>query len=218
MNRLKILLVLLAFAPAPAFAQSQPLPQPRPGANYSELKPPLAVETADKVEVTEFFWYGCPHCYSLEPDLESWVKKLPADAEFKRVPAVLSAAWEPHARFYYAFEALGILERMHRPFFDALHRDRLQIDRIEAVNQWLEKNGIDPKKFAETTRSFGVSSKVKRAAQLSAAYRLDGVPLLAVQGRYTISAEQGASQQGMLKVAEYLIDVARKDLKPAAKK
>ena len=214
MNRLRTLLYALALAPVIALAQAEP----RPGANYTELKPPLPVETAGKVEVIEFFWYGCPHCYNLEPALESWTKKLPADVEFKRIPAVLSANWEPHARFFYAFEALGVLERMHRPFFDALHRDRLQLDKIDAVNQWLEKNGIDPKKFAETTRSFGVSDKVKRAAQLSAAYRLEGVPLLAVQGRYSISAEQGGSQQGMLGITEYLINVARKDVKHAQSK
>jgi thiol:disulfide interchange protein DsbA len=214
MKRLRLLLSLLALAPVIALAQIEP----RPGANYSELKPAQPVETAGKVEVIEFFWYGCPHCYSLEPALESWTKKLPADVEFKRIPAVLSANWEPHARFYYAFEALGVLERLHRPFFDALHRDHLQLDKIEAVNQWLAKNGLDPKKFAETTRSFGVSGKVKRAAQLSAAYRLDGVPLLAVHGRYTVSAEQGGSQQGMLGIAEYLINASRKDLKPAPQK
>ena len=209
MKRLRLLLSVLALAPVIALAQIEP----RPGANFSELKPAQPVETAGKVEVIEFFWYGCPHCYSLEPALETWTKKLPADVEFKRIPAVLSDNWEPHARFYYAFEALGVLERMHRPFFDALHRDRLQLDKIEAVNQWLVKNGLDPTKFAETTRSFGVSGKVKRARQLSAAYRLDGVPLLAVQGRYTISAEQGGSQQGMLGITEYLINVSRKDLK-----
>ena len=209
MKYMKLLAALLAFAPALAFAQSQPMP----GANYSVLKPPRGAETPGKVEVIEFFWYGCPHCYSLEPPLENWIKKLPPDAEFKRVPAVLSANWEPHARFYYAFEALGVLERLHRPFFDALHRDHLRIDNVEAVNQWLTKNGVDAKKFAATTSSFGVTTKVKRASELSKAYRLDGVPLLAVQGRYTISAEQGGSQQGMLRVTEYLIDLARKDLK-----
>ena len=207
MKRFRFLLALLAAVPGFALAQ------PAPGTNYSELKPAQRVETPGKVEVIEFFWYGCPHCYSLEPVLESWVRKLPPDVDFKRVPAVLSANWEPHARFYYAFEALGVLERLHRPFFDALHRDRLRVENVDAVNQWLTKNGIDPKKFADTTRSFGVTSKVKRAAQLSAAFRLEGVPLLAVHGHYTVSPEQGGTQQGMLQVTDYLIGLARKDLK-----
>jgi thiol:disulfide interchange protein DsbA len=211
---LRVAVALFGFAPALALAQLEP----RPGANYTELKPAQSVESAGRVEVIEFFWYGCPHCYSLEPALDAWTKKLPADVEFKRVPAVLSANWEPHGRIYYTFEALGVLERLHRPFFDALHRDSLRIDNAEAMNQWLSKNGVDPKKFAETSRSFGVSSKVKRAAQLSVAYRLDGVPLLAVQGRYTVSAEQGGSQQGMLGITEYLIGLSRKDLKPVSQK
>lgn len=214
MKWFRVAVALFAFAPALTLAQLEP----RPGANYTELKPAQSVESAGRVEVIEFFWYGCSHCYSLEPALEAWTKKLPADVEFKRVPAVLSANWEPHGRIYYTFEALGVLERLHRPFFDALHRDKLRIDNVEAMNQWLSKNGVDPKKFAETTRSFGVNSKVKRAAQLSAAYRLEGVPLLAVQGRYTVSAEQGGSQQGMLGITEHLIGLSRKDLKPASQK
>ena len=212
MKWLRSAVALLVFFPALVVAQ------PKPGVDYSELKPAQPVESAGKVEVLEFFWYGCPHCYTLEPALENWVKKLPPDADFKRIPAVLSSSWEPHARFYYAFEALGVLERLHRPFFDAIHRDRLRLDSVEAVNQWLAKNGVDAKKFADTTRSFGVTSKVKRAAQLSAAYRVDGVPMLAVQGRYTVSTEQGGSQQGMLDITSFLMGQSRKDLKQPARK
>ena len=207
MRYLRFLAALVTLAPALA------LSQPMPGANYSELKPPQGAESPGKVEVIEFFWYGCPHCYSLEPALETWSKKLPPDVAFVRVPAVLSQAWAAHAQAYYAFESMGMLDKLHRPFFDAIHRDHLKVENQAAMEQWLSKQGVDPKKFSDTARSFGVATKVKRAAQLSASYRLDGVPLLAVQGRYTVSAEQGGSQQGMLKVVDYLIDVSRKDLK-----
>jgi thiol:disulfide interchange protein DsbA len=190
-----------------AVAQAEPVA----GKDFSVLATPQAVETPGKIEVLEFFWYGCPHCHSLEPVLEPWSKKLPSDAQFRRIPAVLSDGWVPHARIYYAFEALGVLERVHKPFFDAIHRDRLNITSEAAMNQWLEKNNIDRKKFDEAVKSFGVQAKVKRAAQLSAAYKLDGVPMLAVNGRYTISAEQGGSQAGMLNVTQSLIDIARKD-------
>ncbi|MBI3370427.1 MAG: thiol:disulfide interchange protein DsbA/DsbL [Betaproteobacteria bacterium] len=212
MKWLRFAVALFIFFPALVSAQ------PRPGVDYGELKPAQPAESAGKVEILEFFWYGCPHCYTLEPALENWVKKLPPDTDFKRVPAVLSANWEPHARIYYAFEALGVLEKLHRPFFDAIHRDHLSVANEAAVNQWLAKNGVDAKKFADTTRSFGVSSKVKRAAQLSAAYRVDGVPMIAVQGRYTVNAEQGGSQQGMLDVTSFLIGQSRKDLKQPARK
>jgi protein dithiol oxidoreductase (disulfide-forming) len=111
---------------------------------------------------------------------------------------------------FYAFEALGVLERLHRPFFDALHRDRLKSRDAAPMNEWLQKNGVDVKKYDEAAKSFGVQSKVRRATQLSAAYRIDGTPALAVHGRYTVSAEQGRTQQGMLAIADYLIGVARK--------
>lgn len=192
--------------------------QPRPGADYLELKAPQPTEAPGKVEVVEFFWYGCPHCYSLEPVLEAWVKKLPADAQFKRIPAILSESWAPHARIYYAFEALGVLDRVHKPFFDAIHRDRLNIASEEAMNEWLQKNGIERKAFDSAVRSFGVQAKVKRAAQLTAAYQVDGVPLLAVQGKYTVGAEQSATRDKMLATTGELIVLARKDLPKAAEK
>lgn len=186
--------------------------QLRPGADYSVLKVAQPVESKGKVDVVEFFWYRCPHCYSLEPTLEAWVKKLPADVHFRRVPAVLSDNWAIDARIFYAFEALGVLDRVHRAFFDAIHKDRLVITNETAMTEWLTKQGIDRKKFDAAYSSFGVQTQVKRAAQQSAAYQLDGVPMLAVQGRYTVSGEQGGSHSGMVAKVEQLIEMARKDL------
>jgi thiol:disulfide interchange protein DsbA len=208
-SSLTAVFALLAALLLPAGAQAQLAA----GKDYSVLNPAQVTEAAGKIEVVEFFWYGCPHCYSLEPALEAWVKKLPADTQFRRIPAVLSESWAPHAQAFYAFEALGVLDRVHKPFFDAIHRDRLNISREDAMKQWLEKNGVDFKRFTDAARSFGVQAKVKRAVQLSSAYKLDGVPMLAVQGKYTISAEQGGSRERMLAVTEALIDVSRKDLK-----
>lgn len=199
---------VLGFAPGTTLAQ----PQPQPGANFSELNPTLPVESKGKVEVLEFFWYGCPHCYALEPLLEDWVKRLPTDAEFRRVPAVLSQNWISHAQVYYAFEALGVTDRLHRPFFDAVHRERLQVDNQQAFEGWLQRQNVDPKKFNDAARSFGVQSLVKRAARVTAAYRIDGVPALAVHGRFTVSASQAPSREGMLEIADYLIGVSRKSL------
>ena len=191
------------------------LAQPQPGANFSELIPPQPVESKGKVEVLEFFWYGCPHCYTLEPLLEEWVKRLPADAAFRRLPAVLSQNWVPHAQVYYAFEALGLTGKLHRPFFDAVHRERLQVSNQQAFEEWLRRNGVETKKFNDAARSFGVQSLVKRAARVTAAYRIDGVPALAVHGRYTVSAGQAPSREAMLEIADYLIGVSRKSLAAA---
>jgi len=126
------------------------------------------------------------------------------------VPAVLNPAWANEAAVFYTFEVLGVLARLHRPFFDAIHRDRLSTRDSVSFNDWLQKNGVEVKKFDETVKSFGVQSKVRRATQLSAAYRIDGTPALAVHGRFTVSAEQARTQRGMLATTEYLIGVARK--------
>ena len=211
MNRLTALAATLfaaAIALFPLAAQSQL----KVGADYSVLKAVQPVEANGKIEVVEFFWYRCPHCYSLEPVLEPWSKKLPSDVQFRRIPAVLSDSWAVDAGIYYTFEALGVLDKVHKPFFEAIHKDRLDIRSEAAMTEWLEKHGIERKKFDETYKSFGVQTKVKRAAQLSAAYQLEGVPMLAVQGKYTISTDQGGSQTGMLANTEQLVGVVRKGL------
>jgi thiol:disulfide interchange protein DsbA len=186
--------------------------EPVAGRNYTVLDPALPVESGDKIEVLEFFWYGCPHCYHLQPYMEKWIKTLPNDVVLRRVPAIFNQRWARDAYTFYAFEALGVLEKVHRPFFDAIHRDRLQSDNKEAMHEWLRKEGIDPKKFDEAVNSFGVQSKVRRAMQLTAGYRIDGTPSLAVNGRYRISADQASTQEDMLATANYLIGLERKRL------
>jgi thiol:disulfide interchange protein DsbA len=211
MNRIRrtlIAAIAAAAAPVPAALRAQTAGDP----GYTVLTQPLPVENPAKVEVAEFFWYGCPHCYTLEPAIEAWIPKLPADAYFRRIPAVFSQRWALDAAVYYTFEALGVLAKLHRPFFDAIHRDHLKTDNRAALDEWLGRNGVDTKKFDESMKSFGVQSKLKRAAQFSAASKIDGTPALMVQGRYTISTEQGGSHQGMLANAERLIPVVRKTL------
>ena len=211
MNRFNALAASLLAATTLVLMVPAAQAQPRPGQDYSELKIAQPLEAKGKVEVVEFFWYRCSHCYNLEPILEPWVKKLPGDVQFRRIPAVLSDSWAIDAAYFYTFEALGVLDKVHRPFFDAIHRDKLDIRSEAAMTEWLKKNGIERKKFDETYKSFGVQAKVKRAAQLSAAYQLEGVPMLAVQGKYTVTVDQGGSQPGMLATAEKLVDMVRKN-------
>jgi thiol:disulfide interchange protein DsbA len=206
--RRRTLVAALGLAPLAGFAQAR---RPEAGVDFSELRPQQPVEAKGKVEVLEFFWYGCPHCYTLEPLLEKWVAQLPADVQFRRVPAVFNDNWARDAAIFYTFEALGVLERLHRPFFDAIHRDRLSTRDPVSRNDWLQKNGVDVKRFEDAYKSFGVQTKVRRAQQLSVAYRIDGTPALAVHGRYTISAEQARTQARMLSIADYLVAVVRKD-------
>ena len=209
MNKIRrTLIAAMAAAMAPISLRAQQDAAP----GYTALQNALPVENPGKVEIAEFFWYGCIHCYNLEPALEAWLPKLPADAYFRRVPAVFNERWAHDAAIFYSFEALGVLEKLHRPFFDAIHKDRLKTDNPAALGEWLTKNGLDPRKFEATMKSFGVQSKMKRAAQLTSASRIDGTPALMVQGRYTISADQGRSPEGMLASAGRLIPVARKTL------
>ena len=199
----------LAALGAPLALRAQQL---RPGVDYVVLKPELPVDTQGKIEVLEFFWYGCPHCYGLEPLLETWLQKLPADVQFRRIPAVFNERWAKDAAIFYALEASGNLERLHRPLFDAIHRDALKTDNGQAVGQWLSKNGVDTKKFDEVGRSFSVQSKVRRAAQLSTAYRIEGTPAMAVHGRYTVGTDRG--HNAMLATVDYLIEQVRRNAPP----
>ena len=203
MNRIRRSLIVtplavLALAPLAARAQR--------AAPYVELNPPQQVESANKIEVLEFFWYGCIHCYNLESKIETWLKQKPADVEFRRVPAVLSDRWAHDAVIFYTFDALGLLEKLHRPFFDAIHRDRLRTDNLEALHAWLEKQGVDSKKFQATGKSFGVQTKTRRAIQMTSNYKIDGTPAMAVHGRYTVPAAED-----MLETVSQLVTAVRKN-------
>jgi thiol:disulfide interchange protein DsbA len=198
MNRYRRALIgAIALAPFASLAQ------PRPA--FTEIRPPMPTEAEGKIEVAELFWYGCIHCYNLEPALEVWQKKLPPDVKFRRIPAVFNERWAHDAGIFYTFEAMGLLEKLHRPFFDAIHRDHLQTSNSAALTEWLSKNGVDAKRFNETLKSFGIQSKVRKATQLTVASKIDGTPAMVVQGRYQV----GASDRMLDNVSE-AVDVARK--------
>lgn len=192
--------VAAALAPvSPALAQGGP---------YTEV-PQLPVESGSKIEVAEFFWYGCIHCYNLEPNIEAWLKRIPPDVHFRRIPAVFNNRMAGDAAIYYAFEALGLVDKLHKPFFDAIHKGGLKLGDNGAVTDWVAKQGVDAAKFTDTMKSFGVQSKVRRAAQHTLAAKIDGTPAMLVQGRYSISAEQ-AGREGFMKVVDQVVEIARK--------
>jgi len=193
--------------------------QPTAGVEYRELPTPQPTDTVGKIEVIEFFWYGCPHCYNFEPVLTPWVKKLPKDTQFRRIPAIFNDEWEQSARAYYALEAIGEGERLHKPLFDAVHQDtRLKVANEAALTEWLAKQGVDTKKFAAAYRSFSVEGKVKRAKQLTQAYKIEGVPSMAVNGKYVVITDNIKSFDQMVEVADYLIERSRKEDSKAAPK
>lgn len=200
MNRVRRSLVAaIGLAPLGAAAQQQGRPA------YFELNPPQPVESPGKIEVAYFFWYGCIHCYNLEPKLETWQKTLPADVYVRRVPAVFNQRWAQDAAIFYGFEALGLTDRLNRPLFEAIHRERLRTDNGPALSAWLETQGVDAKKVQSAVESFAVQSKTRRAARLTSEFKIDGTPTLVVHGRYVV-----ASGEGMLDTVERLVGAVRK--------
>ena len=183
--------------------------------DYREIKPAQSTEPGPKVEVIEFFWYGCPHCFDLEPTLKKWLEHKPADVTFRRVPAIFRQSWVPGAQTFYTLESMGELDRMHSKVFDAIHVERQPFNDMAAITAWMGKNGLDAKKFEDTAKSFAVSGKVQRAQQMSAAYQLTGVPAVVVDGKYIAL---GNSFDGMLAIVDQLIDRARTERAAAAKK
>ncbi len=193
------------------FAAGLAQAQPTAGVEYRELSAAQPNDAPGKIEVIEFFWYGCPHCFNFEPVIDPWVKKLPKDVQFRRVPAIFNAEWEQGARAYYALEAIGEGERLHKPLFDAVHKDtKLKVANEAALTEWLVKQRVDSKKFAAAYRSFSVEGKVKRAAQLTQAYKIEGVPTMAVNGKYVVVTDNIKSFEQMLAVADHLVEQSRK--------
>jgi thiol:disulfide interchange protein DsbA len=179
------------------------------GRDYARLAQPLPMPATGKVEVVEFFGYWCPHCNSFEPALDAWSRKLPADVTFRRVPVAFSAPQEPYAKIYYALEALGLLEQMHRKVFAAIHVQHQHLEKDSEIVAFMTANGVDAAKFSETFKSFTVASKFKQARQLADAYRIDGVPTLGIHGRFFTSPSLAGGADQALRVTDQLIQRAR---------
>lgn len=184
---------------------------PVEGRHYTKLAQPVPVSApAGKIEVVEFFSYGCPHCYALEPTLEGWAKRLPNDVVLKRVPVGFNALYENYQKIFYALEAMGQLEGMHMKVFNAIHQQRQRLDKEADIAAFMTANGLDGAKFIELYKSFSVQSKARQAQQLSQAYKIEGVPTMAVQGRYTTSGSQAGSNERALAVTDALVQSVRK--------
>jgi len=158
------------------------------GRNYVRLSQRLPVSVpAGKIEVIEFFWYGCPHCNAFEPTLEAWVKKLPSDVVFRRVHVGFRPTFEPQQRLYVTLEAMGLVDALQRKIFYAIHQQGARLDKPEQIFDFVASNGVDRAKFIETFNSFGVQTKVRQGKQLAESYKIDGVPALGIHGRYYTS-------------------------------
>ena len=182
------------------------------GENFVTYNPPRATESRDRIEVTEFFWYGCDHCFNMEPEIQAWLKKAPKDVVFRRVPAVFPGRdggpgqWASGAALYYTLEAMGLGEKFHEDIFKAIHRERVDLFSEKGMVAWLGKKGVDTKSFSATYQSFAIRSKVLQAMQVTQAHGLDGVPAVVVSGRY-----RAINGPETFAVVDALIDRVRKD-------
>ncbi|MEI6618985.1 MAG: thiol:disulfide interchange protein DsbA/DsbL [Betaproteobacteria bacterium] len=202
------LAALAALQMPAAWAQFQ---KPVAGTDYAVLETAAPVEAAaGKIEVVEFFWYNCPHCNAFEPILSDWAKKLPKDVAFRRVPVAFNAGFAPQQRLYYSLEAMGLLEKVHPKVFAAIHVEKLNLVKGEAITEWIGKNGVDTEKFLAQYNSFGVVTKAQRATQLQNAFKVEGVPALGVAGRFYTDGTMARSMERALLVVQSLLDDIRK--------
>jgi thiol:disulfide interchange protein DsbA len=184
--------------------------KPVAGKDFHILDAKAPVEApAGKIEVVEFFWYSCPHCNIFEPALANWVKALPKDMAFKRSHVAFNDGFVPQQRLFLALEAMGMLEKLHVKVFNAIHSEKVNLAKGDAITDWVVKQGVDKAKFLEQYNSFSVSTKATRSTQLQNAYRVEGVPALGIAGRFYTDGSMAGSMERALQVAEYLIAEVR---------
>lgn len=211
MNRLFAILALAAALVLPQQGQATEV-----GKDYLVISPAQPTDVKKgQVEVLEFFWYRCPHCFDLEPELNAWARKLPKGVVLKKVPGILNPSWAALARAYYALEALGMLEKLHGEVFDAIHVKGMDLNPPEQFFDWAVTKGVDRRQIADAYNSFAVNTKVMRAQQLTNAFRLNGVPAFAVNGKFVTSAYLTGGNPSLFKTLDELI---AKELKKNDKK
>ena len=181
------------------------------GFDYRILPIAQTVETKGKVEVIEFFWYGCPHCYDFEPELSSWVKRQPKDVVFKRVPVAFRDDFMPHSQLFYALEAMGKGDALNEKVMYAMHKENKRLLTEPEIADWVASQGIDRNTFLATYRSFAVISKARAAKQMAEAYRIDGVPTIVMQGKYVTSPSIAGTKAKAILVMDYLEEKIRKN-------
>lgn len=201
-------LVLMALVALPLMALSALAEEWVEGEHYDVITPALRGKS-DKIEVTEFFWYGCTHCYSFEPQIAQWKKSLADDVVVVGSPAMWNALMEVHAKAFYAAQVLGVLDKVHMPLFQAINVDRRRLDSEDELAALFATNGVAREDFRRAFNSFGVGSQVRQANSRARSARITGTPAMMVAGKYRISTRKAGSQANMLKLATFLIEKER---------
>ncbi|MEY3814029.1 MAG: hypothetical protein RJA18_494 [Pseudomonadota bacterium] len=181
------------------------------GFDYRVLPITQPIDAKGKVEVIEFFWYGCPHCYEFEPELKGWIKRQNKDVVFKKVPIAFREELMPHSQLFYALETLGKGDALNDKVMFAMHRENKRLLNENEIADWVAAQGVDRNAFLAAYRSFAVLSKARAANQLGNAYRIDGVPTVAVQGKYITSPSIAGSRAKAVNIMDFLVNKVRKD-------
>ena len=179
------------------------------GTHYNRLDNPVRTESDSGVEVAEVFWYGCPHCYAFKPLVEAWAEDRPDDVDYVQIPAALGKSWEPHARAFFALEAMGERDKVHDALFDALAGERRPLNSGEALAEFVSGYGVDGEQFLENYNSFGVNMRMQKAQAKIRGARITGTPTMLVNGKYTVSASMAGGHEAVLEVVDYLIEKER---------
>jgi len=183
----------------------------REGQDYYVLSDSQPVREGNSIEVIEFFWYGCPHCYHLNPYIKTWLENPPEDVKFRYVPAILQSGWVHGAKLFYALDAIKETGRLHDKVYDAIHRDNINLTNDSVLFDWVTVLGIDTDRFTQSFRSFEIQNMVARSTLMSRQYQLTGVPTLVIDGRYVTSGRKGGSSEDAIMVIEQLLEKVRRE-------
>ena len=201
---------LLVVAATASFAQAQQATAPyQAGREYLRLDPPRPVATGSRIEVLEFFYYGCPICYEFQPHMSRWMYQAPSYVALQRVPVLSSENWEPFAKLYYALEILGEVGRLHWPVYDNFHFDGKKLNEARDMIDWVSHNGVDRDKFINALESEGVKARLERSRELVKLYEVRGVPSVVVDGKYLTSARLAGGTRQLAQVVDFLVKQAR---------
>jgi len=206
MRKTLIFILTTLFVANPALGQEY-----EQDVHYFQMTKPQPVHTGENIEVLELFWYRCPHCYTLEPYLKQWEKSKPDFVEYVRMPAILNQPWAFDARVFYTFLALGLVDKLHEAYFDAIHKERKRFVTVEQLADWAADQDVDPQDILNTFNSFGVNSMVAHAADMSARYQTDGVPTIIIDGKYRTKVSLAGGHNELIDLMNHLALRARSE-------
>lgn len=182
----------------------------REGEHYLKIDSPVRTSNPDKIEVTEVFWYGCSHCFHFEPLAHAWAKQQPDDVVFVQSPAMWNAIMKTHAQAFYTAKALGVLDKLHQPIFNAINLERNMLRDENALAEFFSGHGVEEDKFRKVFNSFSVNNQVRQADARARGYGISGTPEMIVNGKYRVTTRTAGGQRNMLKVVDYLVEQERK--------